>query len=471
VNTLIHFTPEWGIETCEHTAMQTEQAGARGLRGQPPGLTTLFLTELWERFSYYGMRAILVLFMVAPAVEGGLGFDTRQATSLYGTYTMMVYLLALPGGFVADRWVGPRRAVIIGGVLMAAGEFLMAVHSLSFFYAGLSLIAVGTGLLKPNVSAMVGHLYGPGDVRRDSGFSIYYMGINIGALLAPLVCGFIAESATSKGWIASAGLDPARSWHYAFAAAGVGMLVGLAIYIKQSDRLPRTGESKAEKQAQAAAKEILTREEWKRIGAITVLFAFTIMFWAAYEQKGASLNLFAKQLVSTNLFGWEFPASWLQSLTPFYVILLAPVFARLWIQLGDRQPPSPRKFALGLAAIGVAFCILTGASALTGSGKISPLWLAGVYLFDVIGELCLSPVGLSTVTRLSPARFVGLMMGLWFFATSLGNKLAGYLSGFFVADDPGRLVRLYGGIAVALLASGLLLHFLTPAIRRWSGEK
>jgi POT family proton-dependent oligopeptide transporter len=451
--------------------MQTEQAGARGLRGQPPGLTTLFLTELWERFSYYGMRAILVLFMVAPAVEGGLGFDTKQATSLYGTYTMMVYLLALPGGFVADRWVGPRRAVIIGGVLMAAGEFLMAVHSLSFFYAGLSLIAIGTGLLKPNVSAMVGHLYGPGDVRRDSGFSIYYMGINIGALLAPLVCGFIAESATSKSWIASAGLDPARSWHYAFAAAGVGMLIGLAVYIRQSDRLPRTGESQAEKQAQAAAKEILTREEWKRIGAITVLFAFTIMFWAAYEQKGASLNLFAKQLVSTNLFGWEFPASWLQSLTPFYVILLAPVFARLWIQLGDRQPPSPRKFAFGLAAIGVAFCILTWASALTGGGRISPLWLAGVYLFDVIGELCLSPVGLSTVTRLSPARFVGLMMGLWFFATSLGNKLAGFLSGFFLADDPGRLVRLYGGIAVALLASGLLLHFLTPTIRRWSGEK
>jgi POT family proton-dependent oligopeptide transporter len=451
--------------------MQTEQAAARGLRGQPPGLTTLFLTELWERFSYYGMRAILVLFMVAPAVEGGLGFDTKQATSLYGTYTMMVYLLALPGGFVADRWVGPRRAVIIGGVLMAAGEFLMAVHSLSFFYAGLSLIAVGTGLLKPNVSAMVGHLYGPGDVRRDSGFSIYYMGINIGALLAPLVCGFIAESATSKNWIASAGLDPARSWHYAFAAAGVGMLVGLAIYLKQSDRLPRAGESKAEKKAQADAKEILTREEWKRIGAITVLFAFTIMFWAAYEQKGASLNLFAKQLVSTNLFGWEFPASWLQSLTPCYVILLAPVFARLWIQLGDRQPPSPRKFALGLFAIGIAFCILTGASSLTAQGRISPLWLAGVYLFDVIGELCLSPVGLSTVTKLSPARFVGLMMGLWFFATSLGNKLAGFLSGFFVADDPGRLVRLYGGIAVALLASGLLLHFLTPAIRRWSGEK
>jgi proton-dependent oligopeptide transporter, POT family len=458
-------------ETCDHTAMQTEQAGGRGLRSQPAGLTTLFLTELWERFSYYGMRAILVLFMVAPAVEGGLGFDTKQATSLYGTYTMMVYLLALPGGFVADRWMGPRRAVILGGVLMAAGQFLLFVHSLSFFYAGLTLIAIGTGMLKPNISAMVGHLYGPGDVRRDSGFSIYYMGINIGALLAPLVCGWIAESAASKGLLTSVGVDPSRSWHFAFAAAGVGMLVGLAVFLAQSDRLPRTGESKADKKAAAAAGEMLTREEWKRIGAITVLFAFTILFWAAYEQKGASLNLFAKQLVSTNLFGWEFPASWLQSLTPCYVILLAPVFAKLWIQLGDRQPTSARKFALGLAGIGVAFLILTWASGLTAQGKISPVWLAAVYLFDVVGELCLSPVGLSTVTKLAPARFVGLMMGLWFFATSLGNKLAGYLSGFFVADDAGRLVRLYGGIAAGLLAGAVLLYFLTPAIRRWSGEK
>jgi POT family proton-dependent oligopeptide transporter len=451
-------------EACDYTAMQK-------MTGQPPGLTTLFLTELWERFSYYGMRAILVLFMVAPVAEGGLAFDTRAAASLYGTYTMAVYLLALPGGFVADRWLGSRRAVIAGGVLMTAGQFLLAVHSTEFFYGGLTLIAVGTGLLKPNVSAMVGRLYGPGDVRRDSGFSIYYMGINIGALLAPLVCGWIAESAASKGLIASMGGDPARSWHYAFAAAGVGMIAGLIVFLAQSDRLPKNEAQAAGAKKGAASSEVLSHEEWKRLGAITVLFAFTILFWAAYEQKGASLNLFAKRLVRTELFGWQFPASWLQSLTPCYVILLAPVFAKLWIRLGDRQPPSPRKFALGLSAIGAGFCILTFASGLTSQGKISPLWLAGVYLFDVIGELCLSPVGLSTVTKLAPARFVGLMMGLWFFATSLGNKLAGYLSGFFVENDAGRLMRLYGGIAAALLASGLLLHFLTPAIRRWSGDE
>ena len=436
----------------------------------PAGLSTLFLTELWERFSYYGMRAILVLFLVAPASEGGLGFATKDATSLYGTYTMAVYLLALPGGFVADRFLGRRSAVVLGGVCIALGQFLLVVHAAPFLYAGLSAIAIGTGLLKPNISTMVGDLYGPGDPRRDSGFSVFYMGINIGALMAPLICGWVAESAAFRGFLAGLGFNPIRSWHWAFGAAGVGMLIGLTIFLSQRERLPKSSGTAAGRVSASAPAAALTRDEWKRIGAIAVLFAFTILFWAAYEQKGASLNLFAKTLVSTNIFGWEFPASWLQSLTPFYVILLAPVFARLWVQLGDRQPSSPRKFALGLLSIGAAFVLLVPASALTASGKISPLWLVAVYFLDVVGELCLSPVGLSTVTKLSPARLAGLMMGLWFFATSLGNKLAGYLSGFFVADQPATLVRLYGGIAAALLISAIVLVALTPAIRRWSGE-
>jgi len=442
------------------------------MAGHPAGLTTLFLTELWERFSYYGMRAILVLFMVAPVADGGLGFDTKRASSLYGTYTMAVYLLALPGGFIADRYLKPQRTVLLGAIIMAIGQFVLIVHSLPFFYTGLALIAIGTGMLKPNISTMVGGLYAPGDPRRDSGFSIFYMGINVGALMAPLVCGWLAESPAFKGILAGAGLDPARSWHYGFAAAGVGMLIGIAIYVLQRDRLPTTAGAAGSVQNDGSAKGDagLTKEEWKRIGAILILFAFTIMFWAAYEQKGASLNLFAKRLVSTRIFGWDFPASWLQSLTPFYVILLAPVFAKLWVHLGPRQPSSPRKFALGLLSIGIAFCLLVPASALTASGKVSPLWLVGVYFFDVVGELCLSPVGLSTVSKLSPVRFIGLMMGLWFFATSLGNKLAGYLSGFFVEDNSNTLVALYGGIAAALLASALLLVLLTPKIRRWSGE-
>ncbi|HYP04730.1 MAG TPA: peptide MFS transporter [Bryobacteraceae bacterium] len=445
-------------------------ADTRGIGGHPAGLTTLFLTEMWERFSYYGMRAILVLFMVAPAAQGGLGFSTKEAASLYGTYTMAVYLLALPGGYIGDRVLDPRRSVLLGGLLMAAGQFLLTVHTMAFFYSGLTLIAVGTGLLKPNVSTMVGSLYSPEDTRRDSGFSIFYMGINVGALLAPLVCGWLAESVGFRGFLAGIGVDPVRSWHWAFGAAGVGMLIGLSVFVLQRSRLPRPARKCAAENTTMTGDGVLTREEWKRMGAIVVLFAFTIMFWAAYEQKGASLNLFAKTLVDTQIFGWQFPASWLQSLTPLYVILLAPLFARMWIGLGARQPSSPRKFTLGLLAIAIAFFLLVPASALTAEGKISPLWLVGVYFFDVVGELCLSPVGLSTVTKLSPAKFTGLMMGLWFFATSLGNKLAGFLSGFFVAGDPTRLMTLYGGIAVGLLAAAALLFVLTPTIRRWSGE-
>jgi POT family proton-dependent oligopeptide transporter len=447
-----------------------QPANTSGIGGHPAGLTTLFLTEMWERFSYYGMRAILVLFMVAPAAQGGLGFSTRDAASLYGTYTMAVYLLALPGGYIGDRFLAPRRAILLGGLLMAAGQFMLTVHALPFFYGGLTLIAIGTGLLKPNVSTMVGSLYEPGDTRRDSGFSIFYMGINVGALMAPLACGWLAESAAFRSFLAGLGFDPVRSWHWGFGAAGIGMLVGISVLVLQAGRLPKKVRPSTPKAVQTSGAGVLTREEWKRMAAILVLFAFTIMFWAAYEQKGASLNLFAKTLVDTQIFGWQFPASWLQSLTPLYVILLAPVFARLWVKMGKRQPSSPHKFMLGLLAIGLGFCLLVPASALTGHGRVSPLWLVAVYLFDVVGELCLSPVGLSTVTRLSPAKFTGLMMGLWFFATSLGNKLAGFLSGFFVSSQPKTMMALYGGIAAGLLSAAALLFVLAPTIRRWSGE-
>jgi POT family proton-dependent oligopeptide transporter len=445
------------------------QTGA-GFRAHPPGLTTLFFTEMWERFSYYGMRSILVLFMVAPAIQGGLGFDTRQAASLYGTYTMAVYLLSVPGGFLADRFLGARRAVLLGGIAIACGQFAMAVHALPFFYGGLSLIALGTGLLKPNISTMVGALYAKDDPRRDSGFSIFYMGINVGAVMAPLVCGWLAESAAFKQWLSARGMDPQQSWHWGFASAGVGMLVGLAVLLRDWNRLPGPSGRKSGSGSAAAEHGPWTAADTGRVAAIGILFAFTILFWAAYEQKGASLNLFAKQLVRTQIFGWEFPASWLQSLTPFYVILLAPVFARMWIRLGDRQPSGSRKFALGLLSIGCAMCLLVPASAMTADSRISPLWLAAVYLLDVIGELCLSPVGLSMVTKLSPPQVVGLMMGAWFFATSLGNKLAGYISGFFVAGDPGALMRMYGGIGVTLLVASALLAWMAPRIEGMAGQ-
>jgi POT family proton-dependent oligopeptide transporter len=524
--------------------------------GHPRGLATLFFTELWERFSYYGMRAILVLYMVAPAAQGGLGFDTKHAASIYGTYTMSVYLTALPGGMLADRLLGARLAVLLGGIVIACGHFSMVFNSLTFFYLGMVLIAIGTGLLKPNISAMVGSLYGEDDPRRDSGFSIFYMGINVGAVLAPLVCGYLAQGESFKRFVAGMGFDVSTSWHWGFGAAGVGMCLGLIVYLLNRKRLPQVERSAVTRQvdlepatdkppadtdvqstqrrsspviavllsvilpgaghlyrgqsgagfswlfayvlawiwyfagggiimaaviiglviasAVSAARRPkataqLTTAEWKRVGAIFVFFLFTILFWAAYEQKGASLNLLAKDLVRTEVFGMRFPSSWLQSCTPAFVILLAPLFSLLWLRLGKRQPSSPVKFTLGLLFIGLAYCLLVPAAWLTAYGRISPLWLVGLYFLEVVGEMCLSPVGLSTVTKLAPVKVVGIMMGVWFLAASFGNKLAGYLSGFYL-PQAGTLVKLYGGIAAGLLISAGLLALLTPKIKKLMGN-
>lgn len=463
-----------------------------GIFGHPRGLSTLFFTELWERFSYYGMRSILVLYMVAPAAQGGLGFDVKSATGLYGTYTMWVYLTALPGGLIADRALGAKLSVLLGGIVIVCGHVSMVFHSMSFFYAGLTLIAIGTGLLKPNISSMVGSLYSASDPRRDSGFSIFYMGINIGAILAPLCVGYLAQGESFKRFLVSMGFDPAKSWHWGFGAAAIGMTFGLIVYLLNRRRLEhvgnRTGRSgdtvalnpqpeppgitrPGETVALNPQPEPpgITRTDWKRIAAIFIFFIFTILFWAAYEQKGASLNLFAKELVRTEAFGMRFPSSWLQSCTPLFVIILAPIFSLLWVKLGKRQPSSPVKFTLGLIFIGLAYALLVPAAAMTAYGRISPLWLVGLYFLEVVGEMCLSPVGLSTVTKLAPVKLVGIMMGVWFLATSFGNKLAGYLSGFFVANNSMQLIKLYGGIAVGLLISAGILALLTPKVKKLMG--
>lgn len=444
-----------------------------GFGGHPKGLGPLFFTELWERFSYYGMRAILVLYMVAPASAGGLGFDTKHAASIYGTYTMSVYLTALPGGWIADRFLGAGLAVLIGGIIIAFGHFSMVFHSMTSFYMGMVLIAIGTGFLKPNISAMVGNLYGRDDPRRDSGFSIFYMGINMGAILAPLVCGYMAQGESFKRFVASMGFDVTTSWHWGFGAAGVGMCLGLVIFVLNRKRLSKVSRRKRADemnvQETAASKAPLTPADWKRIGAIFIFFLFTILFWAAYEQKGSSLNLFAKDLVRTEVFGMRFPSSWLQSCTPIFVVMLAPFFSMLWVRLGKRQPSSPVKFTLGLVFIGLAYLLLVPAAAMTAYGKISPLWLVGLYFLEVVGEMCLSPVGLSTVTKLAPVKLVGIMMGVWFLAASFGSKLAGYLAGFFVANSSGVLVKLYGGIAVGLLISAGILALLTPKVKKLMG--
>src|SRR5213594_1037195 len=343
--------------------------------GHPRGLSTLFFTEMWERFSYYGMRGFLILYMTKA-----LGFTDPHAGSVYGNYVGSVWLAAIFGGIIADRWLGHYRSVLIGGIIIALGHFTLAFHALPFFYAGLSLIVVGTGLLKPNASTLVGGLYEQEDERRDAGFSIFYMGINVGALLGPIVAGKIAE-----------GID----WHLGFACAGVGMSLGLIQYIAGRRRLQPALDRLAArpKPAVAAAPQAssaFTREDWKRIAAVVVFFLFASLFWGAFEQAGSTLTLFADRYVRLELLGLKLYASWFVSVQAAFVILLSPVFAWAWVRLGPRQPSSPAKFALALMFVGLAFVLLMPAGAAAQGGlKVSPLWLVGAYFIEELGEVCL----------------------------------------------------------------------------------
>lgn len=481
-----------------------------GIGGHPRGLTTLFLTEMWERFSYYGMRALLMLFMVKTAAEGGLGFDTKHAATIYGTYTMSVYLLTILGGFIADNFIGARRAVLWGGAIIACGHFSMAIGSTETFFAGLVLIAAGTGLLKPNISTMVGSLYHPSDVRRDAGFSIFYMGINLGAFLSPLVTGYLAQSAGWKNQLASWGMNPAHSWHWGFAAAGIGMTIGLVVYVLQHDRLAHIGNvppreadgsrpwgklglvvlgslaliaaMRASDEHPAIVYAIFALQiaavlffafrpdrDSQRLAAILVFFIAAEVFWAIFEQAGSTVSLFADRLTRNEVFGREFPSSWWQSANPIWVILLAPVFAFLWIRLGDRQPSSPVKFTLGLLFVGLSFVLMIPAAKLTAEGKVGPLWLVGLFFLQTVGEMLLSPVGLSTMTKLAPQRLVGLVMGIWFLAAALGNKLAGVLAGEFKSENPAGLVSFFWHQALWVGAATLALLALVPWVKKLMG--
>ena len=478
--------------------------------GHPRGLSTLFFTELWERFSYYGMRAILVLFMTNAIATGGLGMTDGTATAIYGLYTAAVYLVALPGGWIADRLLGQRRAVFMGGVIIAAGHFTMAVPSITTFYGGLMLIVMGTGLLKPNVSAMVGDLYPEGGARRDAGFSIYYMGINVGAFLGPLICGYLGENI---------------NWHLGFSAAGVGMVLGLIQYSLGGKHLKDAGHLKAEARSeQAHATAIrsfaigvgivigvvlllvglqsagviaitllgfvdttgyfivglaalfisyvlffggLTPTERGRVGVIAVCFLAAAVFWSGYEQAGSSMNLFAERLTDRTIMGWEMPASWLQSVPALFIILFAPAFSALWLWLGDRSPSIPAKFAYGLIQLGLSFVLMAWASTYTVGGTlVSPSWLVMTYFLHTTGELCLSPVGLSSITKLSPPRFVGQMMGVWFMGSALGNLLAGRVAGLI---ETLPLPQLFESVSLFTAGAGLLLLLFAKPIRKLAG--
>ena len=500
--------------------MSTSQDAAtpsldRSFFGHPAGLSTLFFTEMWERFSYYGMRAILLLYMTKTFAEGGLGLDEKYAGLIYGTYVSSVWYLPLPGGWLADRILGAKRAVLIGAIIIACGHYSMAINSKLTFYAGLILIACGTGLLKPNISAMVGQLYSEEDKRRDSGFSIFYTGINLGAFLAPLLVGYLAQSQSFRNLITSWGFSANSSWHWGFGAAGVGMTLGIIQYVLGQKRLAAVGGKPVIPSVTAETGEgvdyltlvlalvggaigaglgltfgealisalfptvvgfffgyllgimrHLKGEELRRVLVVFILFVFSILFWMTYEQAGSSLTLFADRLTSTTIFGWTYPSSWFQAVPALFVIIFASIIGAVWLKLGDRQPSSPGKFTIGLFFAGIAFVVIAFAATLAGSGRVSPMWLVLVYFLQTIGELCLSPVGLSTTTKLSPGRMVGLMLGVWFLSISIGSYIAGLATGLFAGNDNSALTRGFGIFAGITLVAAIILAVLTPLIKR-----
>ena len=481
--------------------------------GHPRGLATLFFTEMWERFSYYGMRALLILFMTAPLASGGLAFDTATAGAIYGLYTSMVYMMTLPGGWIADRLIGQRRAVLYGGIVIASGHFSMAFPSIATFYLGLFLIVIGTGLLKGNVSVIVGRLYAKDDIRRDAGFSIFYMGINTGAFIAPLVCGWLGQKV---------------NWHIGFAAAGIGMVLGVVQYVLGSKHLGDAGMHPAPAESPEAAARLRNRaltvglvflavvavlgigaytgsipvtakqiadaagvmllaivvvffawlltsgnwtpEERKRIYVIGVFFLAAALFWSVFEQAGSSLNLFADRNTRNVVLGFNYPSSWFQSMNSLFLIVFAPIFAWLWIRMAKagQEPSTPAKFSFGLILVGAGFAILIWAARMAEQGvQVSPMWLTVTYLLHTWGELSLSPVGLSAMTKLAPVRIGGLMMGVWFLATSVGNFIAGRISGFY---ESLALPMLFGAVGFFAIAAGLLLFVFVKPIKRLMGE-
>ncbi len=445
--------------------------GLWGLRKHPKGLNPLFFTEMWERFSYYGMRALLLLYMTAPASAGGLGLSLKFSGLLYGIYTFFVYALSVPGGWIADRFLGYRKAVLVGGVLIALGEFALASGPLALFYTGLALIAIGTGLLKTNCTSIVGMLYEKNDPRQDGGYTIYYMGINIGALIAPLILGFMAQDPVFVAALGKIGLASANGWRWAFGFAGLAMVAGLIQYILRQGSLGNVGiqPGGVSEHGVQIIHEPLTQEERSRMWVVVILVFFIMIFFFVFEQAGTTLNLFADEHTRLSLLGITIRSTWFQSVNSFWLLFLAPIFSWLWIVLKEKEPSSPIKFTLGLFFVGAGMLLLVLPSlAYTANPilKVSPYWLIGTYGLHTIGELCLSPVGLSTVSKLAPARYSGVMMGVFFLAIGMGNMLAGLAGGFSGSLKPATL---FGGLFAITTVMALVLVALTPRIKRMMG--
>ena len=432
----------------------------------------LFFTELWERLAYYGMRGLLILYLIDTAT-GGLGWELESASRLYGWFTGLVYLTPVLGGWLADRYLGTSRSLVIGGSASSLGYFVLALGRDWSFYAGLALIVLGTGFFKPNGYTMVGQLYPPGDPRRDSGFTLYYMAINLGALLGPLVC----------AWLAA---DPRYGWSYGFAAAGTAMLVGLVFYLwSRRYRLQGVGLPPAANAAAGSTKAPLTIEERRRILGIGIVTVFVVFFWLAFEQVGSSLNVFAAQRTDRMLTGWltrlapggEIPAAWFQAVNPFFILLLAPFLAGLWHRLGARTPSTPAKMALGLILLGLGYVIMViGAAQSDGGARVSPWYLVAFYFIYSCGELCFLPVGISFVSQTAPVRLASMLMGAWLTANFFASVAGGYVAGMVQRIEQGEVFRILGGQAdfflifvASCLLAGCVLALLVPTLKRLAG--
>jgi POT family proton-dependent oligopeptide transporter len=479
--------------------------------GHPRGLATLFFTEMWERFTYYGMRAILVLFLVAAVSTGGFGINDRTATAIYGLYTASAYLAALPGGWIADRLIGAQRAVLAGGVAIALGNAMLAMSSSPRgFYIGLVIVVLGVGLLKPNVSAIVADLYPEGGARLDAGFTVFYMGINVGGFLGPLVTGWalvhfgaragfaaasffmavgVAQFYLTRRHLGTAGAYAAsaargRQWLYLWIAVGCAALALAAVSIGW---IPVNAVALAQGATYAIVAMAvlyflyyflaagLTAEEKKRGVVLVVLFMGSALFFSGYEQAGSSLNLFAQRYTDRALGWFDFviPAGWFQSLNSLFIFIFAPFFAWLWVALARRNlnPSAPAKFAIGLMLMGSGFLVMAAAAAIVASGsKVLPYWLIMTYLLHTFGELCLSPVGLSYYTKLTPRRFVGQMMGMWFLGLSLGNLVAGLIAGEFDATNVPAMPGQYMRIVYFAMGLGAVLLLISRPVKKLMGN-
>lgn len=396
----------------------TSLADQKQLFGHPVGLFVLFFTEMWERFSYYGMRALLVLYMASTVDNGGLGWTTKEAIALYGYYTMLVYVMSIPGGIIADKFLGQKKSVLYGGIILVLGHGILAVEALWAFYAGLGLIILGVGMLKPNISTMVGGLYEKGDIRRDKGFTLFYIGINIGAFLSALIVGTVGE---------------VYGWHYGFGLAGIGMLFGLMVYMWGQKHLTHVGNFLGHSQSEeerALMDKPLTKVEKDRVVVLLISFLIIIVFWGAFEQAGGLLNLYAQEKIDRSILGWTMPVTWFQSFNAGFIILFGTAVAGFWAnrKLKGKETSTLLKMGMGTIIMGLGFLLMAFASKEASSvtfGTASFWWLAGAYLLHTIGELCASPTALSFITKLAPVKYASIMMGVYFAATGFGNKLAG----------------------------------------------